>query len=361
MHHDDEIIWAAIERVLAGDATADDERLVSRWTREDPANEAELRRLEAAWQIASSSGRTFDSRAAWSKVQSVIGEAAAESAIPAAAATPPAETRATVTPIADARARRAAGRPRRAFRPTALLWAAMLTLVLGAGVVVTRVLPRHADTTALMAQQITTGVGQRATVRLGDGSVVVLGPRSTLAEVENADGERRIALTGSAFFDVTHDPSHPFVVTVGTAETRVLGTTFSMRGYDDGTPVETVVETGRVSMRAHGSATPVVLTAGQMGRVEADGNVSIRENVDVGAQLSWRDGTVRFDGATLYEVAATLERWYSIDIVITDPTIASYPLTATFTDVAVDDVLTVVSRTLGVRHSFDGSRAEFRP
>src|SRR5690606_38670719 len=130
MHHDDDMIWAAIERVLAGDATADDELLVSRWTREDPANEAELRRLEAAWQIASSSGRTFDSSAAWSKVQSGIGEAAAGSAIGAAAATPPAGTPVTVTPIGEAGSRRAAGRPRRSFRPTSLMWAAMLALVL---------------------------------------------------------------------------------------------------------------------------------------------------------------------------------------------------------------------------------------
>ena len=351
MHEEDDI-WAAIERVLAGDATPEDELLVSRWTREDPANEAELRRLEAAWQITSSSGRTYDSRSAWTQLQSRLASGAGQADPGHASADPVAAARAADT-----------SRPfrRRAMRPTALMWAAVLALVIGGGVIVARVLPHAADAPSLMARQVTTGIGQRATVRLGDGSVVVLGPRSTLAEVENTEGERRIDLSGSAYFDVVHDPAHPFVVAVGAAETRVLGTTFSVRGYADGTPVEAVVESGRVSVRAHAGRDAVVLSPGQMGRIEPDGTVSVRTNVDVAAQLSWRDGTLLFEGAPLSEVVATLERWYSIDITIADPAIASYPLTATFSDASLSDVLTVVSRTLGVRHSIDGSSAEFRP
>lgn len=359
MHHEDDI-WAAIERVLAGDATPEDELLVSRWTREDAANEAELRRLEAAWQIASSSGRTYDSRSAWAQLQSRLssdaGQLGPASAAPGQAGRAPADS-ASAAPAADTGARFR----RRALRPAALMWAATLALVIGGGVIVSRVLPHAADAPSLMARQVTTGIGQRATVRLGDGSVVVLGPRSTLAEVENTDGERRIELSGSAYFDVVHDAAHPFVVAVGTAETRVLGTTFSVRGYADGTPVEAVVQSGRVSLRAHAAHGAVVLTAGQMGRIEADGTVSVRTNVDVAAQLSWRDGTLLFEGAPLSEVAATLERWYRIEITIADSTIATYPLTATFRDASLSDVLTVVSRTLGVRHSFDGSSAEFHP
>lgn len=342
MHHDEEI-WAAIERVLAGDASPGDELLVSRWTREDSRNEAELRRLEAAWQLASSSGRRYDSEAAWARMSSRLSSGAPSAGL---------------EPAAGERLPRRTGR--RTIRPAALAWAAMLALVLAGGVIVTSVLPRATDAPALMARQVTTGVGQRATVRLGDGSRVVLGPQSTLAEVENTDGERHMVLSGHGYFDVVHDPAHPFVVSVGSAETRVLGTTFSVRGYADGTPVETVVESGRVSMRADASREAVVLTAGQMGRIESDGSVSVRTKVDVAAQLGWRDGTLVFESATLGEVAATLERWYRIDVAIADSAIAAYPLTATFRDASVDDVLEVVSRTLGVRHSFDGSRAEFR-
>lgn len=327
----EEDIQAAIERVLAGDASEQDEQLVAAWAREDAANEAELRRLEAAWQIASSSGRDYDSAAAWSQLKSRLAPDASPS---------------------SSRAERGTGR--------LMMWAAVIALLLVGGAIGRLVVPGALESPDLIARDVVTGVGEVMTVQLGDGSVVVLGPRSTLSESEGVAGERRVALTGSAYFEVAHDPAHPFVVSVGAAEARVLGTTFTVTGYPDGTSVETAVESGRVSMRADASQEPVVLTAGQLGRLESDGSVSVTR-VDVSSRLAWRSGALTFDGTSLRDVAAVLERWYRVDVVIADSSIASYPLTATFSGAPVSEVLDVVSRTLGIRHTFDGVNVEFHP
>ena len=154
-------------------------------------------------------------------------------------------------------------------------WAAILAVVAGGSAVVRLAGPLALEESPLIAAQVSTGVGQLATVRLGDGTVVTLGPQSTIAE---ADGgrERRVDLTGNAHFDVVRDERRPFVVLVGAAETRVLGTSFSVRGYGGESPLEDVVESGRVSVRANRQQEAVVLNAGQLVTVAPDGSVDVR-------------------------------------------------------------------------------------
>lgn len=333
----DESIWAAIERVLAGDATAEDEQRVARWAQADPANEAELRRLEAAWQLAARSGRHYDARRGWTALRERLDATGSEA----------------VSGVTGPQRKRG-----RLYSP-ALRWAALIALLLGAGVLVGRALPDAPAAAVLLAQQVSTGAGQRATIRLADGSTVVLGPLSTLNEAAGADGERTLELTGTGYFDVVHDPKRPFTVVSQGVETRVLGTTFGVRGYDSG--VEVLVESGRVRVRAGDSGDGVTLAPGQMGTVHQDGSVTVRSQVDVSARLDWREGRLYFEQAALRDVARELERWYGIDVVITDSAIASYPLTATLADGDIETVLTIVSRSLGIEHSFDGRTAEFRP
>lgn len=338
---EDDGIRAAIERVLAGDASAEDEQRVRRWVQASPANEAELRILEAAWNAAARAGRHYDSRRAWSSVRArmALSEAAQSDDAP--------------TPRTEPR--------RSALRSNVMRWAAVFALLIGGGVLLGRMLPTSRGDVMLIARQVSTGPGDRTTVRLGDGSLVVLGPGSTLREVEGADDDRRVALTGSAYFDVAHDEQRPFVVVAGAVETRVLGTTFAVRGYGDGSPVEVVVESGRVRVRPDVAGEGVVLVPGQMGTVTSDGSVTVRSGVDVDARLGWREGRLYFEATPLRDVAAEIERWYGIEITIADSSIATYPLTATFADASVTDVLTIVSRSLGIRHSFDGDSAAFRP
>lgn len=324
--------WAAIERVLSGDASPEERQQVREWAAGDAENAALYAQLEMAWRSAAQDGRRYDSDAAWQRVRAQLHD--------------------------DAVVRRAA--PRRGISRTAMRWAAILAVVAGGSAVVRLAGPLALEESPLIAAQVSTGVGQLATVRLGDGTVVTLGPQSTIAE---ADGgrERRVDLTGNAHFDVVRDERRPFVVLVGAAETRVLGTSFSVRGYGGESPLEVVVESGRVSVRANRQQEAVVLNAGQLVTVAPDGSVDVRSDVDVAARLSWRNRRLSFEREPLRLVAAELERWYGIEVSITDSHIGEFPLTATFAGAEIAHVLTVTSRSLGIRHSFDGQTAEFRP
>src|SRR5689334_10601164 len=81
----------------------------------------------------------------------------------------------------------------------------------------------------------TTTRGQRATLRLDDGTQVILGPASTV-RYDVTSRARRVELTGLAQFRVVHDASRPFVVRAGRAEVTDVGTEFTVRAFDDEGP-----------------------------------------------------------------------------------------------------------------------------
>ena len=96
----------------------------------------------------------------------------------------------------------------------------------------------------------TTAVGQRDSVRLPDGTRVVLGPGSRLA-VDQGYGtsHREVGLRGEAYFDAQHGGAHPFVVRAGNATVRDVGTVFAIHS-DPGDGVRVVVASGAVVLQS---------------------------------------------------------------------------------------------------------------
>ncbi|MDB4882134.1 MAG: FecR protein [Gemmatimonadetes bacterium] len=202
-------------------------------------------------------------------------------------------------------------------------------------------------------------VGKVDSIRLSDGSKVVLGPASRL-DVAGGYGSasRDVVLHGEAFFDVVHDERVPFVVRTSHATMRDVGTSFTVRSdVDGGTRV--AVTTGAVSLvAAHGGAgASVVLRAGDRAVTGANG-VQLERGTVSNDDLSWTHGLLVFRDAPLTEVTVGLRRWFGIELVVTDSLIATRRLNATFDGGTVDDVGRVLAAALGgsVRRSGDTLR-----
>ena len=74
--------------------------------------------------------------------------------------------------------------------------------------------------------------GGECMITLYDGTKVWLNSGSTLKYPTKFSGkERRVILTGGAFFDVTHDPEHPFIVTSPKMTLTVKGPSFNLKDY----------------------------------------------------------------------------------------------------------------------------------
>lgn len=162
-------------------------------------------------------------------------------------------------------------------------------------------------------ERFATVLGGHSTVPLADGSRVELNT-DTAIRAEIADDRRRVWLErGEAFFDVAHDSAKPFEVLAGTHRVIVIGTKFSVRL--DGEDVQVNVLEGRVRVepiRPTGLETAPLklLGAGEQALASGTNALVMPKSEDrIAAALSWRSGTILFDGTTLGEAATEFNRY----------------------------------------------------
>lgn len=202
--------------------------------------------------------------------------------------------------------------------------------------------------------ELTTLPGQRAELLLPDGSRVTLGMASKLRYPARDGGRfRDLYLDGEAYFEVVSDPDRPFRVHTRRGVTEDLGTAFDVRAYTGG-PLYVVVTEGSALLRAT-SSDSLVLGPADLGRVGADGRLSLRRDVDVESYLAWRDDRLVFHNTPLEEVLDRLHAWYGVDIELGDSAIAGRTFTATFKQERVAAVLDMLALTMHLRYENRGT------
>lgn len=156
--------------------------------------------------------------------------------------------------------------------------------------------------------------GENRVYELPDGSSVHLNNASEV-KVENHFGisERRVKLTGEAFFEIKRD-TIPFVVATANAEIRVLGTSFYVQSIAQETKV--VVSRGTVAFlnRDKNTEPNIILTANQASHCAGDMPAQPPQEVDATAFLGWREGKLIYKERNLAEIILDLERTYDISI-----------------------------------------------
>lgn len=120
--------------------------------------------------------------------------------------------------------------------------------------------------------------------------------------------ERRIKLEGEAYFDVSHDQSHPFIVESQGSEVRVLGTRFNVNAYTN--QVKTTLESGKVEFSISGQKT--VLSPGFTS--EWKNNRITVNKADLLKDLAWKNEEFYFMKDNIVNIAYALSRWYDVEI-----------------------------------------------
>jgi transmembrane sensor len=180
-----------------------------------------------------------------------------------------------------------------------------------------------------VGQLYATGIGERATVSLPDGTVVTLNT-DTLMRVRYRAGLRLVALEhGEARFAVGQNKNVPFEVNAGPVSTRALGTAFSVHVRAEGL-VDVLVTEGAVEIRA-AAGEPRSATAGDLIEATPRGTVLRRlEDTEIRRRLRWQEGKLTFGGEPLEEVIREVNRYQKQQFVIVDPKIAQIPIGGTF-------------------------------
>lgn len=156
---------------------------------------------------------------------------------------------------------------------------------------------------------------------LSDSTVVWLNSESQLRFPETFDAdERRVSISGEAYFEVKKDPSRPFYVESAGQVVQVYGTRFDIKAYPDEETVYTTLEEGSISLRRldnHGGE--LFLVPGQQALYSlADNEVEMKE-VKTSVITGWRHGRFVFEEQTLASIMRDLSRWYNFEYEITDP------------------------------------------
>lgn len=147
---------------------------------------------------------------------------------------------------------------------------------------------------------------------LSDGTKVWLNSASVLTfPTVFAEDLRRVQLIGEAFFEVSPDAGHPFIVVTPKMEVKVLGTSFNVSVYADEEAVHTTLLKGRVEVRTEGGE-PCELNPGEQAYLS--GGELTRKEVNTRQFTSWISGKFIFFNTPLEEISKQISRWYDVDI-----------------------------------------------
>lgn len=190
--------------------------------------------------------------------------------------------------------------------------------------------------------------GNKVQLTLPDKSSVKLNSESSLAYTYQK-GKRIVQLSGEAYFHVSKDEEHPFVVQVGDLNIEVLGTSFNVRSYDDNDLIETSLVEG--SIRLYDSKFPAeafILKPNQKAIYSGNRQISVYDTDNV-KETAWIHNNLVFESEKLGDVFHKIERWYGVKIDLQCPEIANDRITGSFRN----EQLPYVMEALKIQYGFD--------
>ena len=230
--------------------------------------------------------------------------------------------------------------------------AAVLILAMGLGFLFNYLLGANNlldGTKEIVYQEVRSSYGTRTKLLLADGSTVWLNSGSTLRFPINFDKaeERVVELNGEGYFDVTKNESKPFIVNTAGLDVKVYGTSFNVSAYDEYDSMEVALVEGKVSL-VHGEKGSrkefMVLNPNDVVECNiSEKKLSRISDSKMSKYTAWKDGKIVFYGDPIHKVVNKLEKWYNVDIEISDKALENYRFTATFNDETLEQVLKLLS------------------
>ncbi len=161
---------------------------------------------------------------------------------------------------------------------------------------------------------MTTPRARQYNLELSDGTKVWLNASSSITfPTAFTANERKVILTGEAYFEVAKDKTRPFRVAVNDMQVNVLGTHFNVNAYNDEDVVNTTLLEGSVLLTEKGKK--VLLKPGQQAQTEKSGAIVVKDNVNLEEVMGWKNGVFYFENANLQAVLRQVSRWYDVDVV----------------------------------------------
>lgn len=154
--------------------------------------------------------------------------------------------------------------------------------------------------------------GETYTISMPDGTLVYLNAASSLTYPISfaSSGIRSVKLVGEAYFEVTKDPTRPFIVQTKNQKVEVLGTHFNINCYDDESSIKTTLLEGKVKVFTPKSAE--IIAPGQQTVVQGE-NIKVK-TVDIEESVAWKNSQIIISGQDIPSIMRMISRWYDVEI-----------------------------------------------
>ena len=310
-----------IGKVLAGEATAEEQLQVEQWTRENDANQKYFDHLKTIFEKAASANVQiqFDTDAAWRKVKKQLGK----------------------NPDSKFKVQSSKFKVETGYW-SALRIAAGIIFLLGIGFVA-----YHWKDTPIQNFSV---ASDKATIQdtLPDGSTAFLNKKSELSfEYNEKEGTRKVKLKGEAYFAVKHEEDKPFVIETSEILVRDIGTEFNLKSYPDQDTIEIVVTEGEVqfyTLKDEG----LNLKAGEKGIYSKRLKEFYRiEKIDTNT-LAYKTKVFSFNNTDLGAVVNLLNDVYDSKIKLINKDLHNCHLTANFKEDNPETIVEVIAETMGL-------------
>ena len=205
--------------------------------------------------------------------------------------------------------------------------------------------------------------GSRLRVILQDSTEVWLNGNSRL-KVSDSYGvtDRHVELVGEGNFNVHRNESLSFIVSAGKMKVKALGTVFNINAYPEMPEVEAVLISGKVEVQADNAKKSEVVSLAPNQRATFSNSSSSLKVTAVNTQryVAWPEGRLVFDNKPLGEVAQILEKWFNVNIVITDAEVKNMHFTAQLGQCSVEQILKYISYTAPIAYTIKNENITIR-
>lgn len=202
---------------------------------------------------------------------------------------------------------------------------------------------------------VSTPRGSQYQLTLPDGTKVWLNASSSITfPTLFREKERRVKVSGEAYFEVAKNAAQPFIVSANNMLVNVLGTHFNVNAYADENTIRTTLMEGSVKIIETFTQHERVIVPGEQSRLDKRGNISV-EKVNTEEIIAWKEGFFRFHKTEIAALMRQISRWYNVDVQYEGP-----PAKDLFTGtiprtLSLSELLTVLKHA-NVRFKIEGNK-----
>lgn len=184
--------------------------------------------------------------------------------------------------------------------------------------------------------------GVKSIVVLPDSSIIQLNSDTKLSYPAKFIGStRELRLSGEAYFKVKSDPSKPMIITTNKDFIiKVLGTEFNIKSYDNDNIAQATLYSGKIDFITSNSV--LSLKPNEQIEINSKKELKLLYPPILSDTKAWTEGRIVFEETSLSEVIKTLERWHGVKIIVKDPKILNYKITANFNSESIYQIMFII-------------------